>query len=70
MNTGDWRFVALVLKVRAEGELCLLNLRFILAILASIWLCMEPLTTGLRRAAMGSDLTICCRTVMKKRICT
>jgi len=25
---------------------------------------------GLRRAVMGSDLAIDCRTVMKKRICT
>ena len=37
----DWRLVALVLKVRAEGELGMLdlspgNLRFILASLASI----------------------------------
>jgi hypothetical protein len=40
-NAGDWRFVALVLKVRPEGELGMLDLspgdlRFILASLASI----------------------------------
>ena len=74
-RASDWRFVALVLKVRAEGELGMLDLspgdlRFILASLASIWHCMEPPTAGLRRAVMGSDLAICCRTVMKKRICT
>jgi hypothetical protein len=74
-KASDWRFVALVLKVRAEGELGMLDLspgdlRVILASLASIWLCMEPPTAGLRRAVMGSALAICCRTVTKKRICT
>ena len=71
----DWRLVALVLKVPVEGELGMLdlspgNLRIILASLAPIWLCIELLTAGLRRAIMGSALAICCRTVMKKRICT
>ena len=70
-----WWFVALVLKVQAKGELGMSDLspgdlRYILASSVSIWLCMEPPTAGLRRAVMGSALAICCRTVMKKRICT
>ncbi len=71
-----WRFgLALVLKVRAEGKLGMVDLspgdlRFILASLASIWLCIEPPTAGLRRAVMRSTVAICCRTMMKKRICT
>jgi hypothetical protein len=74
-NVRDWRFVALVLMVRTEGELGMLDLspgdlRFILASLASIWLCMEPPTAGLRRAAIESALTSCRRTAMKKWICT
>jgi len=49
----DWQFVALGLKVRAEGELGVLDLsprdlRLILASLASIWLYMEASTAGLR----------------------
>ena len=30
----------------------------------------SPPIAGLRRAVMGSDLAICCKTVMKKRIWT
>ena len=66
---------ALVLKVRAEGELGMLDLspgdwKFILASLGSVWLCMDSPTAMLRSAVMGSALVICCRTAMKKRICT
>jgi hypothetical protein len=59
---------------------------FKVASLASIWLCMDPgcqdqlcvtdkghdapPIAGLNRAVIGSDLAICCKTVMKKRICT
>jgi hypothetical protein len=70
----DWRFgLAVLLKLRAEGELGIFDLspgdlRLILASFASIWLCMEPPMAGLRRAVMGSALAICWRTVMKKRI--
>ena len=53
----DWRLMALVLKVQAEGELGMLDLspsdlRFILASLASIWLCIESPTVGLRRTVV------------------
>ena len=46
------------------------DLKFILASLASIYLCIEPLPAGLGSAVMGSALAICCRTVtrMKKWI--
>ena len=52
-KTSAWWFVVLVLKVQAKGELGMLylspgDLRFVLASLAFIWLCMEPLTAGLR----------------------
>lgn len=40
------------------------------ASLASIWLCIELPTARLRRVVMGSALAACCRTVMKKQICT
>ena len=73
-KASDWRFVAPVLKVRAEGELGTLDLspgdlRSILASLAYIWVSMDHPTARLTSAAMGSALVICCRTVMKKRIC-
>ena len=75
-NASDCLFAAApALKVRADGELGIGDLspgdlRFMLASLASIWLCIEPPTAGLKRAVIGSDLAICCRTVMKNRIWT
>ena len=38
--------------------------------LVSIWLCMELRTVRPRKVVMGSVLAVCCRTVIKKRICT
>ena len=60
-------------KLRAVGEAGRLDFKpgdfkFMLASLASIWLCMEPPTAGERRAVIGSDRAICWRTVMKNRI--
>ena len=47
-------------------DLSPVDLRFILASLASIWFCIEPPTAGLREIAIGSALAICRRMVTKK----
>ena len=63
----DWRFGVMMLKVRADGERGMLNLRFLLASLASTLLHMQSQIAELRRVVMGSALTICYGTVMEKR---
>ena len=73
LNASDWKFEALVLKVRVE-ELGMLDLspgdlRFILRVWLpsdSAWNPRWPGTEG----SHGVCPAICCRVVMKKRVCT
>ena len=72
LNASDWKFEALVLKVRVE-ELGMLDLspgdlRFILR----VWLPSDSAWNPRRPGSEGSHgvcPAICCRVVKKKRVC-
>ena len=70
-NARDYRLVrGLHVNVAGGADSERVGLEIHPAILASIWLYMDLRTVRPRKVVMGSALAVCCRTVIKKRICT